>query len=184
MRYGPLVWIDLEMTGLDIDTCSIIEIATVVTDGELNIIAEGPNLAIQCSQEKLAAMDDWNTRHHNESGLVERVKASKYSLADAEQATLDFLRQYCPEGKSPLCGNSVWNDRLFLSKEMPELEQFLHYRLVDVTSVKIVADHWFPELKGYKKKNTHLARNDILESIEELRYYRQHIFKQSANSQQ
>lgn len=184
MRYGPLVWIDLEMTGLDIDTCSIIEIATVVTDGELNIIAEGPNLAIQCSQEKLAAMDDWNTRHHNESGLVERVKASKYSLADAEQATLDFLRQYCPEGKSPLCGNSVSNDRLFLSKEMPELEQFLHYRLVDVTSVKIVADHWFPELKGYKKKNTHLARDDILESIEELRYYRQHIFKQSANSQQ
>ena len=177
MRDDLLVWIDLEMTGLDIDTCSIIEIATVITDGELNFIAEGPNLAIQCSEEKLAAMDEWNTSHHTQSGLVQRVRESEYSLTSAETETLEFLREYCVEGSAPLCGNSVWNDRRFLRKEMPLLDTFLHYRLLDVSSIKILAGHWYPDLPRHEKKGTHLARDDILESIEELRYYREHLFR-------
>ena len=176
MRDDLLVWIDLEMTGLDIDNCSIIEIATVLTDGNLNIIAEGPNLAIQCSEDELSAMDEWNTSHHNASGLVERVRNSDDSMSEAESATLEFLEEYCVKGSAPLCGNSVWNDRRFLSKDMPQLDEFLHYRLLDVSSIKILAKSWYPELGRYPKKGAHLARDDILESIEELRYYRNHIF--------
>ena len=177
MRDDLLVWIDLEMTGLDIDTCSIIEIATILTDGELNILAEGPNLAIQCSEEKLMAMDEWNTSHHNDSGLVQRVRESEHSLADGEALTVQFLAQHCNPGSAPLCGNSVWNDRRFLAKEMPMIDELLHHRLLDVSSIKIVAGHWYPDLPRHEKKGAHLARDDILESIEELRYYRELIFR-------
>ncbi len=177
MRDDLLVWIDLEMTGLDIDNCSIIEIATVLTDRNLNLISEGPNLAIQCSEEELAAMDEWNTSHHNASGLVERVRSSEYSMSAAESATLEFLKEHCSKGSAPLCGNSVWNDRRFLRKDMPLLDEFLHYRLLDVSSIKILSKSWFPELERYRKKGAHLARDDILESIEELKYYRDNIFK-------
>jgi oligoribonuclease len=179
MRDDLLVWIDLEMTGLDTETCSIIEIATVITDTDLNIIAEGPNLAIQCSEEKIQAMDEWCTTHHNASGLVQRVRESKYSLQDTQALTLDFIKQYCTEGSAPLCGNSISTDRRFLIKEMPELEAYLHYRILDVSSFKIIAGQWYPEVARFEKKEAHLARDDILESIGELKHYREFIFKQS-----
>jgi oligoribonuclease len=173
-----MVWIDLEMTGLDIESCSIIEIATVITDGDLNIIATGPNLAIQTNEEDLAAMDEWNTTHHNASGLVARIRKSEYSIADAEVVTLEFLRKYVAEGKAPLCGNSIWSDRKFIERQMPELAAYLHYRMVDVSSFKEMAKRWYPTLPPYEKKGAHLALDDILESIEELRYFRENIFVQ------
>ena len=173
-----LVWIDLEMTGLDITKESIIEIATVVTDGELNILAQGPNLAVQVSDELLNNMDEWNTSHHTASGLVQRVKHESVSVQEAEAQTLEFLKKWVPEGKAPLCGNSVWNDKKFMEKEMPDLVEYLHYRMIDVSTVKELARRWYPDVGRYEKKGAHLALDDILESIEELRYFRTRVFKQ------
>lgn len=166
------------MTGLDITKESIIEIATVVTDGELNIIAQGPNLAVQVSDELLNNMDEWNTSHHTASGLVERVKHESVSVKEAEAQTLEFLKKWVPEGKAPLCGNSVWNDKKFMEKEMPGLVEYLHYRMIDVSTVKELARRWYPDVGRYEKKGAHLALDDILESIEELRYFRTRVFKQ------
>jgi oligoribonuclease len=171
-----LVWIDLEMTGLDIGKESIIEIATVVTDGELNILATGPNLAVSVSEELLAGMDEWNTTHHNESGLVERVRTESVSCEQAEAETLAFLKKWVSQGVAPLCGNSIWNDKKFMEKEMPLLVDYLHYRMIDVSTVKELARRWYPEIARYEKKGAHLALDDILESIEELRYFRERIF--------
>ena len=172
-----LVWIDLEMTGLDITKESIIEIATVVTDGKLNILAQGPNLAVHVSDELLNNMDEWNTRHHTASGLVERVKHESVSVAEAEAQTLEFLKKWVPEGKAPLCGNSVWNDKKFMEKEMPALVEHLHYRMIDVSTVKELARRWYPHVERYQKKGAHLALDDILESIEELKHFRTRVFQ-------
>jgi len=171
-----MVWIDLEMTGLDIEKESIIEIATVITDSELKILAHGPNLAVKVSEELIAGMDDWNTKHHHQSGLVDRIRTEGVSIKDAEQQTLAFLKQWVDEKSAPLCGNSVWNDRRFLDKEMPLVAEFLHYRMVDVSTVKELARRWYPEIPRYPKKLSHLALDDILESIEELEYFRNQIF--------
>ena len=174
---GEMVWIDLEMTGLDLATESIIEIATIITDGELNIIAEGPNLAIKVSEELLDNMDEWNTTHHTSSGLVERIRSEGVSLEEAIKQTCDFLEQNIEPGAAPLCGNSVHNDRAFLAKEMPEVLDLLHYRIVDVSTIKELVNRWYPDLQRYRKKEAHRALDDIIESVEELRHYRQHIFK-------
>lgn len=173
-----LVWIDLEMTGLDVTKESIIEIATVVTDGELNIVAQGPNLAINVEESLLAGMDEWNTSHHTSSGLVERVRQEGVSIEEAEERTLQFLQEWVPEGRAPLCGNSVWNDKKFMEKEMPKLVEHLHYRMIDVSTVKELARRWYPAVGRYEKKGAHLALDDILESIEELRYFRSKVFKE------
>ncbi len=177
---NALVWIDLEMTGLNTDTDRIIEIATIVTDADLNIVAQGPVLAVHQSDEVLAGMDEWNTRTHKGSGLVERVKASTLTEADAEQQTLEFLQLYVPKGKSPLCGNSICQDRRFLARTMPTLEAYVHYRNLDVSSIKELIKRWRPALNnGFEKKNTHKALDDILESIAELKYYREHFLRLS-----
>lgn len=171
-----LIWIDLEMTGLDPEKERIIEMAVIVTDSALNIVAEGPVFAIHQSDELLDNMDSWNTKQHNASGLVARVRASKVSEIEAEQATLAFLKQYVPAGKSPMCGNTVYQDRRFLTKYMPELEKFFHYRLLDVSTLKELALRWAPQIySGVQKESKHLALDDIRESIEELKYYRQHF---------
>jgi oligoribonuclease len=173
-----LIWIDLEMTGLDPQNDYIIEIATVVTDKELNVKARGPVMAIHQSEEALARMDDWNRKQHGESGLITRVRESRVTLAEAEQRTLDFLAQWLPKAASPMCGNSICQDRRFLARCMPRLEAFFHYRNLDVSTVKELAARWAPKLKdGFKKKNSHLALDDILESIEELKYYRERFFR-------
>lgn len=173
-----LIWIDLEMTGLDPDTDLIIEIATVVTDKNLNLLAEGPVLAVHQSDAALAAMDEWNQRHHGQSGLIQRVKESSISTADAESLTLEFLANWLPPKASPICGNSICQDRRFLYRYMPKLEAFFHYRNLDVSTVKELAGRWAPQLKdGFSKKASHKALDDILESIEELKYYREHFFK-------
>lgn len=172
-----MVWIDLEMTGLDLSTESIIEIATIITDGELNIIAEGPNLAIKVSEELLANMDEWNTTHHTSSGLVERIRSEGVSLEEAIKQTCDFLEQHVEPGTAPLCGNSIHNDRAFLAKEMPEVLDLLHYRIVDVSTIKELVNRWYPDLQRYRKKEAHRALDDIIESVDELRHYREHIFK-------
>jgi oligoribonuclease len=172
-----MVWMDLEMTGLDVEAESIIEIATVVTDGDLNILAQGPNLAIRVSDDLLEGMDEWNTAHHHSSGLVDRIKNEGVSLKSAEDATLAFLTQWVEPNTAPLCGNSIWNDRRFLEKEMPRLLDFLHYRMVDVSTVKELARRWHPNLPRYPKKGAHLALDDTLESIEELRYFRANVFR-------
>jgi len=174
-----LVWIDLEMTGLDIEKESIIEIATVITDGELNILATGPNLAVKVSEELLAGMDEWNTSHHTSSGLVERVRHESVSCQEAEAKTLAFVQKWVPQGTAPLCGNSIWNDKKFMEKEMPLLVDHLHYRMIDVSTIKELARRWYPESGRYEKKGAHLALDDILESIEELRYFRERIFVQN-----
>ncbi len=175
-RQNHLAWIDLEMTGLNPDTDVILEIATVVTDAELNVIAEGPVLAISAPPELLAGMDDWNQKQHRKSGLLDRVLASRETMASAERQTLDFLAEHLPPGKIPLCGNSIWQDRRFLARHMPALEKFFHYRIVDISSFKEVARRWYPGMPVFKKKEAHLALADILESVEELRHYRQHMF--------
>ncbi len=174
---GEMVWIDFEMTGLDLDTESIIEIATIITDGELNIIAEGPNLAIKVSEELLANMDEWNTTHHTSSGLVERIRSEGVHLEEAIKQTCEFLEQNIEPGTAPLCGNSIHNDRAFLAKEMPEVLDLLHYRIVDVSTIKELVNRWYPDLQRYRKKEAHRALDDIIESVEELRHYRQHIFR-------
>jgi oligoribonuclease len=172
------VWIDLEMTGLDPDNERIIEMASIVTDSALNIVAEGPVIAIHQPDSLLNAMDQWCTRTHGESGLTQRVKDSTTGEADAEQQTLAFLKQYLDPGKSPLCGNSIGQDRRFLVKYMPELEAFFHYRNLDVSTIKELARRWRPEvLNGVRKKGSHLALDDIRDSINELRHYRDSFFK-------
>lgn len=173
-----LVWIDLEMSGLNPDRERILEIASIVTDAELKVVAEGPELVIHQPDALLEAMDEWNTTHHGESGLIERVKASTLSTEEAEARTLAFLEQHVKAGTAPLAGNSVHQDRLFLVKYMPKLFGFLHYRNVDVTTVKELARRWAPKTfrKRPSKKSTHRASDDIRESIEELRYYREKLF--------
>lgn len=172
-----LIWIDLEMTGLDPDTDLIIEIATVITDKNLNLLAEGPVLAVRQSDAALAAMDEWNRQHHGQSGLIQRVKESNISTAAAESLTLEFLANWLPPKASPICGNSICQDRRFLYRYMPKLEAYFHYRNLDVSTVKELAGRWAPQLKdGFSKKGSHKALDDILESIEELKYYREHFF--------
>lgn len=171
-----LIWIDLEMTGLDTFNDVIIEIATVITDKDLTILAQGPVIAIHQPDSVLDAMDEWNQTHHGSSGLIKRVKESQYSMAQAEAETIAFLEQYVPKGASPICGNSICQDRRFLAREMPELEAFFHYRNLDVSTLKELAARWKPEiLEGFSKKEAHLALDDILESIDELKYYRKTI---------
>lgn len=173
-----LIWIDLEMTGLDPEVDRIIEIATLVTDANLNILAEGPVIAVHQSDEQLALMDEWNVRTHTGSGLVDRVKASTIDDATAAQKTIEFLQQWVPAGVSPICGNSVGQDRRFLFKYMPELEQYFHYRYLDVSTLKELARRWKPEiLPGFKKQGTHQALDDIRESVAELAYYRENFIR-------
>lgn len=173
-----LIWIDLEMTGLFPETDSIIEIATVVTDKDLNVLAEGPVLAIRQSKEKMDAMDAWNQKHHGQSGLIERVLSSTCSESDAEKATIDFLKQWVPKGASPMCGNSICQDRRFMANYMPTLEAFFHYRNLDVSTLKELASRWAPDImKGFKKKAAHQAMDDVVESIAELEYYRKTFLK-------
>ena len=174
---GNLIWIDLEMTGLELERDLIIEIATVITDSGLNIVAEGPVLAVHQTDDALAAMDEWNTRQHNKSGLVERVQASEVSAREAERKTLAFLREYVPEKVSPMCGNSICQDRRFLYRYMPELVAYFHYRNLDVSTIKELVKRWAPEVRAPQKEAAHLALEDIRESIDELRYYRRHIFR-------
>ena len=173
-----LIWIDLEMTGLEPQQDQIIEIATVVTDKHLNILAQGPVIAIHQPDDLLVAMDAWNTKHHGESGLTQRVRQSPNSMSDAESETMDFLKQYVPQAASPMCGNSICQDRRFMARLMPGLEAFFHYRNLDVSTLKELASRWKPEiLTGFEKKGAHLALDDILESIEELKYYREQFIK-------
>lgn len=173
-----LIWIDLEMTGLDTEQDVIIEIATIVTDKDLNVLGEGPIMAIHRPDALLDGMDEWNTRQHGQSGLTERVRNSATSMAEAEQNTIEFLEQFVDAGVSPMCGNSICQDRRFLSRQMPKLEAFFHYRNLDVSSVKEIAKRWRPELlKGFKKQGSHLAMDDIKDSIAELSYYREVFFE-------
>ena len=173
-----LVWVDMEMTGLDPDTDRIIEVAVIVTDAELNVLAEGPVFAIHQPDEVLDRMDAWNKGTHGRSGLIDRVKASTVSEADAEVALIDFLKHFVPAGKAPMCGNSICQDRRFMVRGMPKLEAFFHYRNLDVSTLKELCKRWKPEIaNGFKKHQKHTALADITESIEELRYYREHFIK-------
>ena len=172
-----LIWIDLEMTGLNPDSDVIIEIATIVTDSDLKVLAEGPSLAIRQSQATMDAMDEWNTRQHGHSGLTQRVLNSEIDTAEAERQTLEFLAQWVPAGASPMCGNSICQDRRFLWRGMPQLEAFFHYRNLDVSSIKELAKRWRPEIAdGVKKNSSHLALDDIRDSIAELQHYRKFFF--------
>lgn len=173
-----LIWIDLEMTGLSPERDVIIEIATVVTDADLNVLAEGPALAIHQCDAVLAGMDEWNTRQHGGSGLTERVRSSAVTTRAAEQATLDFLSAWVPPGKSPMCGNTICQDRRFLARHMPRLESFFMYRNLDVSTLKELARRWHPEVfAGFSKNSSHLALDDIRDSIAELQYYRKHLLR-------
>lgn len=173
-----LVWIDMEMTGLDPDKDRVIEVAAIVTDPQLNVLAEGPVFVIHQPGEVLDGMDAWNKGTHGRSGLIDRVKASTVTESQAEQEMIDFLRKYVPEGKSPMCGNSICQDRRFMARHMPKLEAFFHYRNVDVSTLKELCRRWKPELiAGFKKHQLHTALADIRESVEELKYYREHFIK-------
>lgn len=171
-----LVWLDMEMTGLDPETCVPLEIASVITDNELNVVAEGPNLVIHQPDEVLDAMDEWNTRQHGQSGLTEAVRSSRVSLEQAEEMTLAFVSAWTEPGRSPLCGNSIGQDRRFLRRYMPRFEQHLHYRVIDISSIKELAARWYgvePPAKG----ESHRALDDVHESLEELRFYRRTLFR-------
>ena len=173
-----LIWIDLEMTGLDTQQDTIIEIATIVTDSELNILAEGPVFAIHTPDVVINGMDGWNTRQHGQSGLIDRIRRSEITLEEAEKQTIAFLSRYVEAGRSPMCGNSVCQDRRFMARQMPNLERFFHYRNLDVSSVKELAYRWRPDiLSSFESKGSHLALDDIRDSIRELRHYKQHFFK-------
>ncbi len=177
MTSDRMIWIDLEMTGLDPAENVIIEIATIVTDGNLNIIAEGPNIAIFQPEDELEKMDEWNVKHHTENGLIDAVRESDISNATAEIRTLEFLREHCAEGQLPLCGNTIGQDRRFLRAYMPTLEEFCHYRSIDVSSVKEISNRWYPNERGFNKPSGHRALDDIRGSIQELAHYRESIFK-------
>ncbi|OGG97710.1 MAG: oligoribonuclease [Candidatus Lambdaproteobacteria bacterium RIFOXYD12_FULL_49_8] len=171
-----LIWMDLEMTGLDPEQDQIIEIASLATDEGLNIISNGPALVIHCPKTRLDQMDQWCIKHHGASGLTDRCINSKISMKEAEQLTLEWAKSLAPTGVTPLCGNSIHQDRRFLAKLMPDLEAFFHYRNIDVTTLKELVRRWYPGLPKYKKQEAHLALDDIIESIGELRYYKQHVF--------
>jgi oligoribonuclease len=171
-----LIWIDLEMTGLNPEKNVILEIAAMVTDSMLEIVAEGPSIAITYPEKVLSRMEAWSGSQHTRSGLLERARNSPYTCAKAEEEILSFLSRHCRKGKSPLCGNTIWQDRRFLIKYMPDLEAFCHYRNIDVSSIKELAKRWYPALPACKKKKAHLALSDIKESIRELRYYRDRVF--------
>ncbi|MDR6990924.1 oligoribonuclease [Luteimonas sp. 3794] len=173
---GRLIWIDLEMTGLDTDHDRILEIATIVTDAELNVLAEGPELAIVQPLDVLEAMDDWNRSQHRRSGLWQRSLEQGVGLAEAQARTLEFLQQWAAPGKSPMCGNSICQDRRFLHRQMPALEKFFHYRNLDVSTIKELARRWAPQvLAGFTKHSAHTALSDVRDSIDELRHYRRHM---------
>jgi oligoribonuclease len=173
-----LIWVDLEMTGLDPDRDRVIEIASIVTDSDLNTLAEGPVIAIHQSDETLAAMDEWNTTHHGNSGLSARVRASTVDEAEADRLTRAFLQEWVPAGASPMCGNSICQDRRFMARYLPELERYFHYRNLDVSTVKILVQRWRPDIAaGLSKRGVHLALEDIRDSIDELRYYREHFLR-------
>lgn len=176
-KNNRLVWMDLEMTGLDAQIDKILEIATVITDSDLNLIEQGPELIVFQPEEILSGMNDWCKEHHGESGLTARVKLSRVTELEAETATLDFIKQHVEPGKAPLCGNSIHQDRNFLVRHMPELHNYLHYRNIDVSSIKELTFRWYPELPKFKKANKHTALGDVYESIAELKYYRNMIFK-------
>lgn len=173
-----LVWLDLEMTGLQVAEDVILEIATVITDGQLNLVAKGPLLVIHQPEEKLTLMDEWVTKQHAKSGLTQEVRTSKISIEEAEKATLTFIQEYCVKRKSPLCGNSIWQDATFLRKYMPRITDFMHYRVLDVSAFKEAVGRWYPSspYKDFKKSDQHRAMPDTLESIEELKHYRKYFF--------
>jgi oligoribonuclease len=175
-----MVWMDLEMTGLDPLTDKIIEIATLITDKELNIVAQGPELIINQPETILQAMDSWNKEHHGASGLIEKVQKSTISIGMAEKETLNFIKKYVDERTAPLCGNSIWQDRRFISGQMPGLDTWLHYRNIDVSTIKELARRWYPDLLSFKKQKQHTALADIKESIAELKYYKKKIFINSS----
>ncbi len=182
-KLDPLVWIDLEMTGLDPKKCTILEIGVVVTDNELQMIEEGPAIAIHHSQKVLNGMEPWSRYHHKKSGLTQACCDSKIRLKKAEEIVLAFVQKHCKKKSSPLCGNTIWQDRRFLVKYMPHLESYLHYRMIDVSSVKELVQRWYPEdhKMPRKKKQTHRVMDDICESIEELRFYRKKVFVEKPN---
>ena len=179
-RESKLIRVELEMTGIEPDKDVVIEIATIVTDTHLNTLAEGPVIAIRQTDARLEAMDEWNTTHHNASGLVARVKASDHDEQRATDETIAFLEQWVPRGASPMCGNTICQDRRFMARHLPQLEQYFHYRNLDVSSFKILMQRWRPELEGgFRKTATHLALDDIRESIDEMRYYRDHFVRRA-----
>lgn len=181
-HHNHWVWMDLEMTGLDPEKERIIEMATIITDGDLNVVAEGPSLVIKQSNELLDSMDEWNTRTHTKTGLINKVKSSHLTERQAEIETLDFIQRHTLKGRAPLCGNSICQDRRFLYKYMPELSEWLHYRNIDVSSFKEVARQWSPSISGgFEKRGRHQALEDIKESIEELRYYRNNLIQLDMN---
>jgi len=175
-KTDQLVWMDMEMTGLDPDSDRVLEIAVLITDGSLNILSEGPALVLHQSDAVLSAMDEWNATHHTASGLVDRVRRSTVDEAQAQERILAFLREYVPPSAAPLCGNTIWQDRRFLVRHLPEVEKYLHYRNVDVSTVKELVHRWYPELPRFSKAKGHTALADIRESIAELRYYRERVF--------
>jgi oligoribonuclease len=171
-----MIWMDLEMTGVDPERHVILEIASVITDENLGLVAEGPSIAVHHPEKVLSVMEPWSRTHHVASGLLDRVRASSHDCEEAETMTLAFLARHCKKGLCPLCGNSVWQDRRFLAKHMSLLHRFLHYRNIDVSSVKELVRRWYPDLPRFKKRNKHVALDDIMESIDELRYYRRKVF--------